>query len=112
MNLSLVILALLAVKAILSSSNFIILTRKRREMIYRIWQHMDTQQKVLKKKLKNVSYYVQTVTEKRQRNNKTGTLTNKMKGKSNGKSNRYGERYLQAKTRSTEIKRSASRNIK
>ena len=112
MNLSLVILALLAVKAILSSSNFIILTRKRKEMIYRIWQHMDIQQKALKKKLKNVSYYVQTVTEKRQRNNKTGTLTNKMKGKSNGKSNRYGERYLQAKTRSSEPKRHTARNIK
>ena len=112
MSLSLVILVLLAVKAILSSWNFTILTRKRKEMIYRIWHRMDIQPKVLRKKSKNALYYAQTVTEKRQRNNKTGTHINAKKGARRGKSNRYGKRYLQAKTRGIGTKGSITRNIK
>ena len=112
MSLSLVILVLLAVKAILSSWNFTILTQKRKEMIYRIWHRMDIQPKVLRKKSKNALYYAQTVTEKRQQNNKTGTHINAKKGARRGKSNRYGKRYFQAKTGSNRAKRGITRNIK
>jgi len=112
MSLSLVILVLLVVKAILSSWNFTILTRKRKEMMYRIWQHMDTQLKVLKKKSKNASYYAQIVTEKKPPSNRIGTHTNKGKGAKRGKSNRYGERYYQVKTRSKKSQRRITRNIK
>ena len=112
MSLSLVILVLLAVKAILSSWNLTILTRKRKEMIYRLWQHTDIQLKVLKRKSKNALSYAQTVIEKKQQNNKIGTHTNKRKGVSNGKSNRHGKRYFKFKTRGIKTKEYTTRNIK
>ena len=61
--------------------------------MYRIWRLMDFQPKVLKKKLKNVSFYAQIVTEKKQPNSKIGILTKLNKRRSNGKSNRYGKRH-------------------
>jgi len=62
------------------------LTRKRKETVYRIWLHMVTPSKPLKKRLRSVSYYAQIVTELKQLNNKTGTHTKKVKGENNGKS--------------------------
>jgi len=112
MNLSLVILVLLVVKATLSSWNFTILTRKRKEMMYRIWLRMDIRSKVLKKKSKNVLYYAQTVIEKKQPSNKIGTHTNVKKEVRHGKSNRYGKRYFQTETGSIRTKKSITRNIK
>ena len=112
MNLSLVILVLLVLKATLSSWNFTILTRKRREMMYRIWHRMDIRPKVLKKKLKNASYYAQIVTERKQPSNKIGTHISEKKGAKGGKSNRYGKRYFQAKTGSNRAKKGITRNIK
>jgi len=112
MSLSLVILVLLVVKAILSSWNFTILTRKRKEMMYRIWHHMDIQSRVLKKKLKNASYYAQTVTGKKQPNSRIGTHISEKKGAKRGKSTRHGKRYYQAKARGIKAKRSITTNIK
>ncbi len=81
------------------------LTRKRKETVYRIWLHMVTPSKPLKKRLRSVSYYAQIVTELKQLNNKTGTHTKKVKGENNGKSHRYGKRYFQTERRRKKIKR-------
>ena len=81
-------------------------------MMYRLWRHMDTQLRALRKKSKSASSYAQTVIDKRQQNNKIGIHTNKTRGVSNGKSNRHGKRHLQAKTRGVKTKGYTTRNIK
>jgi hypothetical protein len=73
---------------------------------------MDIQLKVLKRKSKSASSYAQTVTEKKQQNNKIGTHTNKRKEVNDGKSNKHGKRYFEFKTRGIRTKGYTTRNIK